>query len=193
MPSARRWSMQWKDMSGKIWLFGGHGAGTNGVGYLNDLWSYNPATNAWSRFGGPDFVNAYMSLGMRYVSSNKIWPASRFAATTWTSSDGKLYLFGGDGRTSSFGPSGYLNDVWNFDPVAGQWTWLSGFTQNPYGIETPTCNVYGNYGPQGTLGPSYQPGSRSNTMAFPDWNGNVFIFGGQSGYGLHNDLWYLDF
>jgi len=88
---------------------------------------------------------------------------------------------------------GYLNDVWNFDPVAGQWTWLSGFTQSPYGIETPTSNVYGSYGPQGTLGISYQPGTRSNMMAFPDWNGNVYIFGGQSGSGLHNDLWYLDF
>jgi N-acetylneuraminic acid mutarotase len=192
MPSARRWSMPWKAPNGLFWLFGGHGAGSNGVGYLNDMWSYNNSTNTWTRFGGPDFINGTMVGGMRLVSSNKIWPASRFAATTWTSSDGKLYMFGGDGRTMSWGNSGYLSDIWNFDPLTGQWTWLGGITQYYNGVESPAASQPGSYGPLGTFG-SYTPGSRSNAMAWPDSNGNVHIFGGVSNYGYFNDLWYLDF
>jgi N-acetylneuraminic acid mutarotase len=192
MPSARRWSMQWKAPNGLIWLFGGQGVASNGSGHLNDMWSYNPSTNAWTRFGGSNLMNATMVTGMRGVGSNRIWPASRFAATTWTSSDGKLYMFGGDGRTVSWGNSGYLSDIWNFDPVTGQWTWLSGLTQYYNGVESPWASLVGGYGPQGTFG-SYTPSSRSNAMAWPDSSGNVFIFGGVSNYGYFNDLWYLDF
>ncbi|HET9236747.1 MAG TPA: kelch repeat-containing protein [Oligoflexus sp.] len=192
MPSARRWTMQWKAPNGLVWLFGGHGAASNGVGYLNDMWSYNSATNTWTRFGGPDFINGTMVSGMRSVSSNIIWPASRFAATTWTSSDGKLYMFGGDGRTTNWGNSGYLSDIWNFDPLTGQWTWLAGLTQNSNGVESPWASLPGGYVPQGTFS-SLTPGSRSNAMSWPDSSGNVYIFGGVSNYGYFNDLWYLDF
>ncbi len=42
-PGARWGSVSWIDSSGKLWLFGGDGIGTNnGPGDLNDLWLYQP-------------------------------------------------------------------------------------------------------------------------------------------------------
>src|SRR3984885_4692702 len=37
----------WIDSSGKLWLFGGYGYDSTGeLGYLNDLWQYNPSTGS---------------------------------------------------------------------------------------------------------------------------------------------------
>lgn len=45
VPGGRNSISSWTDASGNLWLFGGYGydeAGT--LGYLNDLWQYNPST-----------------------------------------------------------------------------------------------------------------------------------------------------
>jgi N-acetylneuraminic acid mutarotase len=42
-PGGRQYLVTWVDAQGNLWLFGGHGYGSNGtVGYLNDLWKYEP-------------------------------------------------------------------------------------------------------------------------------------------------------
>src|SRR4029079_318480 len=43
-PGARDFSATWKDNTGNLWLFGGLGYDNSSVGYLNDLWKYNPST-----------------------------------------------------------------------------------------------------------------------------------------------------
>jgi len=44
---ARDTISSWIDSSGNLWLFGGYGYDANGdLGYLNDLWQYNPATGS---------------------------------------------------------------------------------------------------------------------------------------------------
>jgi N-acetylneuraminic acid mutarotase len=43
IPGARTWSVNWIDSSGNFWLFGGNGFdGSTMLGYLNDLWEYQP-------------------------------------------------------------------------------------------------------------------------------------------------------
>ena len=43
VPGGRDGSISWKDSSGNLWLFGGLGYDSAGtVGYLNDLWRYQP-------------------------------------------------------------------------------------------------------------------------------------------------------
>jgi N-acetylneuraminic acid mutarotase len=43
IPGARENAASWTDSSGNLWLFGGGGyPSTTGVGYLNDLWRYQP-------------------------------------------------------------------------------------------------------------------------------------------------------
>ena len=38
-------AVSWVDGTGNLWLFGG-------IGGLNDLWEYNPATNLWAWISG---------------------------------------------------------------------------------------------------------------------------------------------
>ncbi len=43
VPGSRRSGVTWTDAAGRLWLFGGMGVGSQGkVGYLNDLWVYQP-------------------------------------------------------------------------------------------------------------------------------------------------------
>jgi len=45
IPGGRFDAARWTDASGNFWLFGGYGYDANGeLGYLNDLWKYQPAT-----------------------------------------------------------------------------------------------------------------------------------------------------
>ena len=47
IPGGRDGAATWTDSSGNLWLFGGFGFDANGtMGYLNDLWEFNPSTNA---------------------------------------------------------------------------------------------------------------------------------------------------
>ncbi len=44
VPGARDSTSTWIDSSGDLWLFGGNGYDSNGtLGYLSDLWEYNPS------------------------------------------------------------------------------------------------------------------------------------------------------
>jgi N-acetylneuraminic acid mutarotase len=43
IPGARTWAATWTDASGNFWLMGGNGFDSTGtLGYLNDLWKYEP-------------------------------------------------------------------------------------------------------------------------------------------------------
>ncbi|HEX2789569.1 MAG TPA: kelch repeat-containing protein, partial [Steroidobacteraceae bacterium] len=45
VPGGRNSISSWIDSSGNLWLFGGYGYDSTGdLGYLNDLWQYNPST-----------------------------------------------------------------------------------------------------------------------------------------------------
>ena len=46
VPGGRNSISSWIDSSGNLWLFGGNGYDSTGnLGYLNDLWQYNPSTS----------------------------------------------------------------------------------------------------------------------------------------------------
>ena len=45
VPGGRDSVSSWIDSSGNLWLFGGYGYDSTGqLGYLNDLWQYDPST-----------------------------------------------------------------------------------------------------------------------------------------------------
>jgi hypothetical protein len=44
---------------------------------------------------------------------------------SWIDSSGNLWLFGGYGYDST-GSVGKLNDLWQYSPSSGQWTWVGG-------------------------------------------------------------------
>ncbi len=112
-PGARQNSTTGTDAAGNLFLFGGYGYATSSVGFLNDLWKYNPSTNQWTWINGnntPDQLGTYGTLGTPAVASK---PGGRQKSASWTDATGNFWLFGGSGYASS-GSSGSLNDLWKF-------------------------------------------------------------------------------
>ncbi|HEY3849789.1 MAG TPA: kelch repeat-containing protein [Steroidobacteraceae bacterium] len=192
VPGARAQASAWTDASGDFWLFGGFGYDSGGArSPLNDLWKFNRGTGSWTWVSGADTVLAFGSYGTPGVAAAGNVPGARTAAVSWIDSGGNLWLFGGQGNTAT--NSGFLNDLWEFSPRAGNWTWVSG---------TSARNQAGSYGTQGTPAagnapcdpPAHCPGGRSGASSWVDSLGNLWLFGGY-GYdyagnpGYLNDLW----
>src|ERR1700722_17477829 len=100
IPGARIGAANWTDSSGHFWLLGGYGYDANGdLGYLNDLWEFNPPTNEWAWMSGSDTVGGHGGqpgvYGTLRTPAPGNTPGSRNSAASWTDSVGNLWLFGG--------------------------------------------------------------------------------------------------
>ena len=172
VPGSRTEAASWTDSSGNFWLFGG----ATLSGTFNDLWRFNPTNDEWTWMSGSSSMNQPGVYGTQGVPAAANVPGSRGLATSWTDSNGNLWLFGGSTDT---------NDLWQFSPATQLWTWISG--SGSYG--TP-----GVYGTQGVPAATNVPGGRNEALGWIDSNGNLWLFGG-SGYdsagvyGELNDLW----
>ena len=125
-PAARAYATSWADANGDLWLFGGQGRDTNGTAYvLDDLWKFSVSTGQWTRVGGSARKNMPGVYGLAGVAAADNHPGGRSSAVTWVDSAGTLWLFGGYGVDST-GALGTLNDLWQFTPSTGLWTWASG-------------------------------------------------------------------
>ena len=125
--------------------------------------------NQWSWMNGdksPNVKSNYGTLGVALSSNN---PGSRIGAVTWTDKDGNLWLFGGNGKGES-SRSGYLNDLWKFNPSSYLWTWMGG---------NRSTNNTGNYNSKGTPSVNNIPGARQNAVGWTDSQGNFWLFGGE--------------
>jgi N-acetylneuraminic acid mutarotase len=121
VPGSRLSSVSWTDSSGNFWFFGGVGYDSTGtLGYLNDLWKFNPSAKTWTWVSGSDAVSTadggqpgiYGTLGSTAATNT---PGGRDGALGWTDSSGNFWLFGGFGFDSTDTP-GDLNDLWSFQP-----------------------------------------------------------------------------
>jgi N-acetylneuraminic acid mutarotase len=185
VPGGREFAVSWADGSGNLWLFGGNGYDSNqSVGRLNDLWKFNPIAGTWTWMGGSRTADSRAAYGTQGIPAPENLPGARGYATSWTDSSGSLWLFGGDGLDSS-DQSGYLNDLWKFDPGAGTWTWVGGLN---------TGGASGVYGAEGIAASTDMPGSRKWANGCADSFGNFWLFGGEGtdsagNAGFLNDLW----
>ncbi|MGA2832494.1 MAG: hypothetical protein ABSE55_05440 [Terracidiphilus sp.] len=208
IPGGRVSAMSWIGSSGNLWLFGGHGYDSTGaVGYLNDLWKFDPAlgTNGeWIWMGGSSTVGCNCSNGgqpgvygtLGTAASTNI-PGARDSAVSWSDASGKLWLFGGGGIDSA-GADGVLNDLWKFDPALGtngEWTWMGGSSRSTVSGDSGTNP--GVYGSLGIPASGNIPGGREGAVSRVDSGGNLWLFGG-TGVGANslvgdlNDLWEFD-
>lgn len=66
LPGNRESAASWTDSKGNLWLFGGDGDDSSGkLGYLNDLWEFNPSTDKWVWMGGKNtFDRGFFSSGV---------------------------------------------------------------------------------------------------------------------------------
>ncbi len=197
-PGGRWQPLTWNDASGNLWLFGGQGWDSAGTeGYLNDLWVFNVSAGQWIWISGsstvPDNGNSsggsagvYGTLGTAATGN---MPGGRYGTNGWIDGNGNFWLFGGYGYDSA-GTMGFLNDLWQFNPGTGQWTWMSGSSTIFCGV----CGQPGIYGALGTPAPGNMPGSRYGANTWIDGSGNLWLFGGNGididNYnGDLNDLW----
>jgi N-acetylneuraminic acid mutarotase len=185
LPGGRDGSASWRDSNGKLWLFGGVGYDLVGnLGHLNDLWKYDPTTFQWTWVSGSNAIDQSGSYGTIGTGSLLNIPGGSTGASSWLDPNGKLWLFGGTGYNSS-GNLGLLSDLWKFDPITLEWTWVSGYK---------TLNQRGDYGTQGRRVPTNHPGGREYCVSWRDSSGRLWLFGGD-GYdsagarGWLNDLW----
>ncbi len=179
-----RWSAHtWTDTSGNLWLFGGEGRALSNSGYLNDLWKYNPSTNEWTWMKGDDFPDNWGTYGTPGVPDSANNPGPRNDGISWIDASGNLYLWGGYGNSTSLA-HGHLNDLWKYDPVSNEWTWINGEND---------LNKKGVYGTQGISDPANFAGGRNSMVSWVDGSGILWIFGGTTlasgGSEELNDLW----
>ena len=167
VPGAREFMATWSDDNGDFWLFGGFGFdGVGQLGYLNDVWRYQPATNLWTWMGGSNLIEAAGVYGTLGVESATNQPGARWGAVAFQFYSGSLYMFGGYGVDSNGLLLGYLNDLWKFNPANGRWTWISG--SNTFGAP-------GVYGTKGVAAAGNVPGARSYTSDGADGPSDIHL------------------
>jgi N-acetylneuraminic acid mutarotase len=182
VPGARDQAVSWKDASGNFWLFGGR-ENSNYLD-LNDLWKYTSSTGEWTWMSGGNSPNQPPVYGTLGVPAAGNVPGGRYLAVSWTDSSGNLWLFGGQDCYTA-GGCNQRNDLWEYAPSTGEWTWMSG---------SNTLNQPAVYGTLGVPAAGNQPGARRAGAAWTDVNGNLWLLAGgydnaNSGMAYLNDFW----
>lgn len=187
-PGGRAAPVQWIDSQGIVWIHGGQGVDKFGLslGYLNDLWSYDPINNLWTWHSGQDFRNSTGTYDQEGLSSTDYSPGARWHGSEWIDEEDNLWLFGGYKVSPNFITTGRYNDLWKYEPPTSEWTWISGLNT------TARTNQVGEYGDI-DQGSKPFPGARHGGLMWTDNNGDFWILGGNnlgtSQYGNLTDLW----
>lgn len=181
-PGARTNAVAWTDAAGRFYVFGGRGYPATGtkVGLLNDLWVVDPAEGVWTWVNGGSGIDAVGSYGMAGAPAAANVPGGRQAATGWIGT-GSFWLFGGNGRGNT-AKIGNLNDLWQYDFLTNEWTWVSG---------PAVAGAAGVYGTLGEPADANLPASRAGAAGAVAPDGSLLLFGGQ-GSGHYNDVWRFD-
>jgi N-acetylneuraminic acid mutarotase len=157
-------------------------------------WTWINGSNVFTQKSGGETgqPGVYGTLG-EPASANV--PGGRLGAVSWTDKNGNFWLFGGGGLDSAE-TFGLLNDLWEFTPSTGEWTWIAG------GNTIPAFNGGnpGVYGQKGVAAAANTPGSRTGAFGWTDSDGNLWLFGGagfdgnaSDGSSVNlNDLWKFD-
>jgi N-acetylneuraminic acid mutarotase len=174
MPGARI-GASFVSLNNKLYLFGGLGIDSFGVlGYLNDLWVFDPTTNNWTWLKGDKAGYQGGNFGTINVANSSNKPNSSTSHISWAANN-KLYIFGG----YNYNPINELalgNTLWEYNPLTNNWTWLKGNNDNQAHA--------GIYGTIGVASPTNNPGSRIQGAGFTH-EGRLYLFGG---YGFANTL-----
>ena len=129
-PGALVYAFSWTDERGNSWLFGGWGYDVNDEnGLPNNLWKFDASVGEWAWIeGSPAYDTPWVHptvYGTKGIPTSGNIPGSRWQGSAWTDNNGNLWLFGGQGYDLQ-GNSGFLNELWEFDPITNQWAWMAG-------------------------------------------------------------------
>ena len=160
-----------------------NGVDDNCDGIIDNGVTTTTSSSQWTWVkGGPGATDPV--YGTKGVGSTSNRPGARDGSVSWKDPSGKLWMFGGGGYGLSNASTGYLSDVWRFDPSANQWAWMQGAN---------TINASPNYGTKGTPANTNSPGGRSFSADWQNTDGSVWLYGGANatsgGYYASSDLW----
>jgi N-acetylneuraminic acid mutarotase len=197
-PGGRNGAASWTDSGGNFWLFGGDAVDAEDyIGYLDDLWQFNPSTHEWAWMSGSSSIFLTAEFGTLGTFAPGNLPPGLQNVSSWVDSSGDFWLFGGYGEIfgAEFGALGPVNGLWEFDPARNEWAWMGGANTLLNGM-TYWPGVYGTLG---TPAAANIPGSRFGATSWTDSKGNLWLFGGNgadaSGFpdvGFLDDLWELN-
>ena len=174
VPGGRSQGVSWLDTEGNFWLFGGDG-------HLNDVWKFDPAALEWTWISGSNFFDDRGVYGTMGLPAPMNVPRAREAAASWLDGSGNLWVYGGSGYDSATMTDQYYNDLWKYDPLDNEWTWVSGgdgLGEIGYRPGTPSEEI--------------SPGSIFGAVSWLGPGGKFWLFGGDRNYereGLINGLW----
>lgn len=133
----------------------------------------------WTWKKGSNAANSNGSYGVQGVSSPLNEPPARYEAAQWTDAAGNLWLYGGGIGMQR------LADLWKYDAVLGEWTWM-------HGSSVP--NSLAVFGTQGVPAPANTPGGIGfGASTWTDAAGNLWLYGGDNGTAApYGDLWKFD-
>lgn len=185
-PPARLSPFIWRS-SDSIILFGGEGKKNDGGVIFSDFWLFDTTKSVWSWIGGTQQTDLHGVYGDKGEAAESNFPGARFGGVTWLDTQGRLWLFGGNGFGESMLTSNVLNDLWVYDSSKG-WAWMSG---------SKFTNIKGYYGIKGQQSTLNNPPARINAVSWSDKLGNLWLFGGIYYTGpdheqILNDLWRYD-
>ncbi len=161
-PGSRIHAVSWTDISGNLWLYGGANYVGSVLVTLSDLWKFNISSNLWTWVKG-DSIPQGPEYGLQGFPSDANTPGAKWYGVSWTDNAGNLWLFGSQ---TIGGP--IKNDLWKYDPLINQWTWVNG----------DNSNIFGVYGIKGIAASTNRPGGRYRSVSWKDSNNNLWLFGG---------------
>jgi len=158
--------VNWTDRSGNLWL----------MEVLNSvMWKFDTQILEWTWMSGDTVTLLPPVFGIQGVPSPLNTPGTRAEqGNSWVDASGNLWVFGG------WHFSNYYSDMWLYDVMTNEWTWMKG---------PDTSNQLGNYGTIGIPDPLNNPAARGPHSKWTDSNGNFWIFGGGTQQNYFNDTW----
>lgn len=182
----------WIDAAGDLWFYGGNGSNGNcafGGGHSgahSDLWKYDIATNNWVWMSGSTALSILPVYGTKGVPATTNTPGGRAVYASGKDLQGNFLLFGGLDSVILISKT-TRNDLWRYNYINDQWTWLSGSNlANQPGVYVTKCV------PSSTINPGSGFEVRSR---WSDDCGNLWLFGtdgysnGTTSFMFTNSLW----
>lgn len=175
-PGARVGAAYATGSNGKLYMYGGYGAASDGVGALSDLWEYDPVTADWTWIAGSNLKDQAAVHHSSGVSSSN-FPGARIEANLWVDNTGDIWIFGG-------GTGGYdqlydnYNSLMKFD--GSDWNWVDGSSS----LNDP--------------GSTSEPSARRSAAGVYASDGKFYLFGGtdneavSNNYNRRSDFWSFD-
>jgi PKD repeat protein len=131
-------------------------------------------TGQWQWIKGSAHHNATPHYGIKGIPDPLNEPGGLYEAVEWTDLNGNFWIYGGLRNSNVY------NDLWKYDPLSNEWTWMSG---------TAVINDMGNYGVKGVPSPGNRPPCMGyGAAAWTDLAGDLWMFGGYN-LSIRCDLW----